>query len=402
MTESGFRQILFSLYHQPSPIPFQCREQTFPEDADSNIHLSIVDGACKIRRSPRTSPRRSTDVPADDPDSVHITIVDGSITAPASDESLNEKVDRISEHLFEAVSILYDLSVNHLTLDFVVKGETLELLPTSTCVTSSQTFMKGMNETERRFAEFFTEEESKTHDPKVCCCNEPDCVFADYKVPMTLLMLYKAEKRFPKVNPGQLYTLVLLRMPPDGEKSLPVCIRCWHLISTAEFLAHCSRRDLPRLHTLPPKVFQPLVDAELCDKRRLPVGINERMNEPHSFALSITRSPYKREPPPASPPGPRSPSALRALTAWDQQPDWVKRHLSLAPFPRGERGLSKGCPPIDLSRPKLPHFAEDPAAKKRVSDGYKKVPFDLRICDFKRKRRLHGRGEEHCDRFSFA
>jgi hypothetical protein len=396
MTDRGLKIILYAIYHQPSPIPFQCAEQTFEEEDGRIVRLSVEEGVCQIRHGPATDspPAPQEEVTLD------IVVLDCEITTECTDEALRHQTTTIAKHLYQAVPGLYDRAVTHMKLHFVIRGGFLELLADSECTTSTQSLMKNDPDLERRFAEFYTEESQVVFTRDACCCNLPDCTDPHYKIPLTLVMLYKVEQRFKTANPGQLLTLVLFRVPAD--KFAYACVRCWHNISTAEFLAHCSRRDMPVLRTFPPKPFQPLSDSELFEKGKFPVGLSQRMNAPHSFVLNLVHSPYR-----APPSWPKKPTIathppIESLESWGSQPSWVKRQMSwdrTGTRPRTVT-LSRGYPGSDLSRPAVPVIAQPPAAAGRVSKIYAPRPFDVSYLDVRRKRLLHSGNTDFCTRFS--
>jgi hypothetical protein len=397
MSGSGLKSILFSLYQQPCPIPFSCAEQTYEEEGNHIIRLSVDSGKCQIRHGPAPE---SPPPPQDDSASIDLLVSDGNVVGEGPDEEIQRQAIQISKHIYQAIPDLYDRGVTHLRLHFSVRDGAFKLLPDSDCALSTQTLMKNDPELERRFAEFYVDECQGDLDLHSCCQKLPDCGPPHYRIPLTLITLYRAEQRFPSANPGQLYTLVLLRVPADTDKFGYSCIRCWHNISTAEYLAHCSRRDLPELRSVPPKPFQALVDSELFEKRKFPVGMNDRMHNPHSFVLNVVHSPYRvRAPSPKRPEKAVRPP-IRPLKPWDSQPDWVKRHLNTASSVRRDCALSRWCPTADLSRPQLPLFPESTAPLGRATKSYTRKPYDVGLLDPKHKKRLHKRGDEdHYTRF---
>lgn len=333
----------------------------------------------------------------------HIFVVGRKVFGDEIDDETRKRVLKIPKHVKQAVSLLYDLPVIRLKLHFIQQGNSLMLQEDSECTTSAKG-IRFENDLEARFAEFFLQEYPTKIDMTRCIIGRKNCAEPGCKVPLKLVMLYKAEKRFPEADPGRLMLMVQDRMIDDEDACAKCCIRCWHDISTSEHIARCSERETPVLNTPPPRTFQPVVPAELAEKEQLkhPMGMTAKMNTPYSFTLNLHRSPYRLKVP-----EPRAPPPILKSVKKKQKPighpEWVGRLITWVP--KDERileplPLSKGLKKPEGPQPKLQEVPEVPHAQERARRFYEKPPFDIKMLDSKRKRKLHRTTEEHYARFS--
>ena len=333
----------------------------------------------------------------------HIFVVGSKVFGDEIDDETRKRVLKIPKHVKQAVSILYDLPVIRLKLHFIQQGNSLMLQEDSECTTSAKG-IRFENDLEARFAEFYLQEYPTKIDMTRCIIGRKNCAEPGCKVPLKLVMLYKAEKRFPEADPGRLMLMVQDRMIDDEDACANCCIRCWHDISTSEHIARCSERETPVLNTPPPRTFQPVVPAELAEKQQLkhPMGMTAKMNTPYSFTLNLHRSPYRLKVP-----EPRAPPPILKQKLKKQgpigHPEWVGRLMTWVP--KDERileplPLSKGLKKPEGPQPRLQEVPEVPHAQERARRFYEKPPFDIKMLDSKRKRKLHRTTEEHYARFS--
>jgi hypothetical protein len=148
---------------------------------------------------------------------------------------------------------------------------------------------------------------------------------------------------------------------------------------------------IPANYGLDPLPFQPVVEQELEVKKTLPVGISPQMGLPHSFALNIMESPYKRKvpygvPEPAPPPTPRKKVPI------GQAPTWSARLSAVPPLPI-EGGLFQVSQGIDRpeASPKLgtKYGQPIPKSQRLAKSCYETAPFDIKMLDPTRKKNLH-------------
>lgn len=187
-----------------------------------------------------------------------------------------------------------------------------------------------------------------------------------------------------------------------------VCVRCWHLISSIDYVAFIQHQKTPTLHTLPPLPFQPVVQSELYEKRLYPMGLTSSLNKPFSFMLSVENSPYKKKvPQPRKPPPPpptsqqfetaKRPSTTSSLSSTSRaKQDVFSRLLSKTWTTQRNDGMagrtyaiSKGCKRPKTQPIKMTVFQENPAAVNSVRKSYGKTPFDIGLINPKRKKKLH-------------
>jgi hypothetical protein len=448
-SRNGLRLILFSLYREPCTVPFQFPERQFDDGSDQELYLSVIDGKGMIRRQERESDvdkeeesgnvkgnradegENETQSPDEndtaskekgegaDVDAASqkeenveeskegdVVIVNGNLENPVDDADLKDRVLKISSHLYRAIPNLFDVPITQLRLHFRQNGDILELISDSDCSISSKTFTKDKDDLEQRFAEFFAEEYTTKIDRRRCCCQLPDCGPADYRAPLSLLLLYKAQNRFPTANPGRLYTLILLRMTDNIDASCFCCIRCWHEMSNAQYVAYVSRIQTPEMRdVLPPRPFQPLVEAELCVKSKFPVGLGKSMHEPQSFVLNLKKSPYASAligplKPPDQVPADSARSKTRGTSVSDTvEKKWLEKVCALRAsggreVSRSSVGSSNG------DTPELQPYQETGNPFERAAKHYLNPPFDVSMLDCRRKKGLHKRNDDQYCRFS--
>ena len=183
-----------------------------------------------------------------------------------------------------------------------------------------------------------------------------------------------------------------------------ICVRCWHLISSIDYVSFIQHQKTPSLHTLPPLPFQPVVQSELYEKRLYPMGLTSSLHKPFSFMLSVENSPYKKKvPQPRKPPPPppfetvKRPSTVSSLSSTSRgKKDVFARLLSKTWTTQKNDGnmertfnLSKGCKRPKTQNVKLRVFKENPAAVNSVKRSYARKPYDIGVMDPKRKKKLH-------------
>lgn len=197
-----------------------------------------------------------------------------------------------------------------------------------------------------------------------------------------------------------------------GVKMVFICVRCWHMISSLHFTAFVEHEPVPQLHTLPPRPFQPVVTAELYDKRNYPMGLTATSNTPYSFMSTFVKSPYRLKPPdPLKPPALQSRasssySSKRSLNQTSKSqtvPNVVNRLLSPTQAlnrPSSAYKISREYKKPNPQPVKLPAFPDPPAAAKRAMMNYSKPPFDINLLNPKRKRKLHRTANGEAEVFS--
>lgn len=183
-----------------------------------------------------------------------------------------------------------------------------------------------------------------------------------------------------------------------------VCVRCWHLISSINYLSQVQHKELPILHTLPPRPFQAVVQSELYDKRLYPMGLNEKSMKPYSFMICVENSPYKKKVPQARKPPPpppfqhvKRPSTASSLSSGsNKSQDVFARLLSNTwSTQRNDSNMdrqfkiSKGYKRPKTQMTKMIVFPENPSALRNAKKSYSKPPFDINMLNPKRKRKLH-------------
>ena len=184
-----------------------------------------------------------------------------------------------------------------------------------------------------------------------------------------------------------------------------VCVRCWHLISSINYVAFMQHQQIPTLHTLPPLPFQPVVQSELYEKRLYPMGLTAGSNKPFSFILSYENSPYRlkvphpRKPPPVFPnetvKRPKTVSSLSSSNSRKKQ-DVFQRLLNKTWSTQRNESIngkqyeiSKGYKRPKTKPVKMIVFQENPAALNSVKRNYANPPFNINMIDPKRKKKLH-------------
>lgn len=394
----GIRGILVSQSYKPCPVPFTVLPVKFECDKpDTDLFLSVEDGKGVIDYRPKENNEEEDKI---EPEfDTKYEIKNGEFTEDQDiDDETKLTLKKINKHIHDSVSEMYDLPITNLFLHFGKKDDKIYLLHDSSCSTSTSSIESYKNDTDfdTKFCEFFFHEVHKPVDHNVCITNHPDCGPPDYRVPRSLFLLYKAEKEFPKADPGQLRLMINLRLGEDNPLDY-VCIHCYHLFSGAERVAVCADRERLTFQTLPPATFQPLVPAELEAKGKKPVGIHPKMNHPYWFALNVVNSPYNVPPPSVKKPPHSRYAKARAIP---KEPEWAARLSSPIPPNLSGRAVSRGYHPQRQSMPTKPFYPEGGKPIERVKRNYQNPPFDISMLDPKRKKRLHKGNEEHFYRFS--
>lgn len=226
-----------------------------------------------------------------------------------------------------------------------------------------------------------------------CVSGTKKCGPVKYKFPRIIVTFYRVRAKFKSINDDVLYRMIENRMEDPAEQ-VAVCLHCHKMYLAAMRIWECSLIDFPECFDLEPRTFQPVVDAELEAKRDMPVGISFQSADPHSFALNVLSSPYKKPVPLPMKEPPLPERRQRPNTSTGPRQSWCERLSAVPPVrtARTELRVSKCLKAKNEPAQKLQEFqAAVTFSEKKAKRCYGSAPFDITKLEARRKKTLHDR-----------